>query len=39
MNAVTLSLDYLNEALCATVIKKTQKEQGNHPNTLLICPF
>ena len=39
MNAVTLSLDYTNEALCATGIKKTQKEQGNHPNTLLHDPF
>ena len=35
MNAVTLSLDYTNEALCATGIKKTQKEQGKRPNTLL----
>jgi len=35
MNAVTLSLDYPNEALCTAGIKKTQKEQGKRPNTLL----
>ena len=40
MNAVTLSLDYIDENERRGLCKKTQKEQGNRPNTLLPwkCP-